>query len=94
GMTTIEEARTFDFDLMTDLQRGVASICGDIRARHVYLQDPTDADVVKRWRDILAGHSVLTREQALVLGLFGKNMTDAACRRIGDLLLIAGDNAG
>ncbi|MEX5687527.1 MULTISPECIES: alkaline phosphatase family protein [Pseudomonas] len=94
GMTTIEEARTFDFDLMPDLQRGVASICGDIRARHVYLQDPTDADVVKRWRDILAGHSVLTREQALVLGLFGKNMTDAACRRIGDLLLIAGDNAG
>ena len=95
GMTTIDDASTFDFDLMPDLQRGVASICGDVRARHVYLQDPTDADVVKRWREILAGHfEVLTREQALVLGLFGKNVTDAACKRIGDLLLVARDNAG
>ncbi|VVN24300.1 hypothetical protein PS862_03148 [Pseudomonas fluorescens] len=95
GMTTVDDARTFDFDLMPDLQRGVASICGDIRARHVYLQDPTDADAVKRWREVLAGHfEVLTREQALALGLFGKNVTDAACRRIGDLLVIAGDGAG
>lgn len=95
GMTTIDDARTLDFDLMPDLQRGVASICGDIRARHVYLQDPMDPDVVKRWRDILTGYfEVLTRKQALDLGLFGKNVTEAACRRIGDVLVIAGDGAG
>ncbi|HCS43325.1 MAG TPA: hypothetical protein DIW52_10920 [Pseudomonas sp.] len=44
---------------------------------------------------MLGAHfEVFTREEALIRGMFGKNVTDAACRRIGDLLLVAGDNAG
>lgn len=95
GMTTIDNARTFDFDLMPDLQDGVFGICGDIRARNIYLKDPANTYFLKRWREVLGAYfEVHTREEALVRGIYGNNLASAASRRIGDLLVIAGDNAG
>lgn len=95
GMTTIDHGKTFDFDFIPSLQLEVSSICGDIRARHIYLRNPTSTSVLKRWREVLGtDFQVLTREEALSCGIFGERVSGAAWRRIGDLLAIAGERAG
>jgi len=95
GMTTLDEARVVDFDLSPDLQTGVSSVCADIRARHVYLHTDRAAGVLMRWRDVLGAHfRVHAREEAVALGLFGPQVTESAYRRIGDLVVIAGEGAG
>ncbi len=95
GMTTLDQARTIDFDLIPELQLGVSSLCGDIRARHIYLRDPDDASVLERWREMLgADFLLLTRKEALESGLFGENTSDVVVKRIGDFLAIAHEGAG
>lgn len=95
GMTTLDEARVVDFDLNPGLQRGVSSVCADIRARHVYLDTDRAAEVLMRWRDGLGAHfRVHAREEAVALGLFGPQVAESAFRRIGDLVVIAGEGAG
>jgi hypothetical protein len=95
GMTTLDDAKVMDFDLNPVLQIGVSSICADIRARHVYLQDCVDREVLARWRETLGEHfRVFTREEAVVRGLFGVYVVEAACARIGDLVVVAGEGAG
>ena len=95
GMTTLDDAKVVDFDLNPALQIGVASICADIRARHVYLQDPADREVLPRWQEILGAHfRVLSREQAVARGLFGAHVAQSACTRIGDLVVVAEEGAG
>lgn len=95
GMTTLDERKVVDFDLNPNLQRGVSSVCADIRARHVYLETVSDSEVVTRWREMLgADFFVLSREEAVVGGLFGARVADSVYRRIGDLVVVAGAGAG
>lgn len=70
------------------LAHGVYEIAGEPRMRHVYCTDPAE-DVARRWQDVLGEHArVLTREEAIGLGLFGT--VDAAIRdRIGDVVAIS-----
>ncbi|WP_258566796.1 alkaline phosphatase family protein [Microbacterium sp. Se5.02b] len=70
---------------------GVRHIGGEPRMLHVYLEPDADsAAVTARWRADLEGVAdVITREEAVQLGLFGPTVTEAAASRIGDLLAIA-----
>lgn len=70
---------------------GVRHVGGEPRMLHVYLEPDADgAAVLARWRADLEGVAdVITRDEAVGLGLFGPTVTDAASSRIGDLLAVA-----
>lgn len=88
GMTTLLPELTFDFDSNRHLQEGVAWIAGDIRARHVYVQDDQASNVLERWRNTLGDDfTVLSREQAVSKGLFGCAVEAIFEKRLGDLIV-------
>lgn len=70
---------------------GIRHVGGEPRMLHLYLEPEADAaSVTARWRSDLEGVAdVVTREEAVVGGLFGPVVTAAASERIGDLLVIA-----
>ncbi|HWM59540.1 MAG TPA: alkaline phosphatase family protein [Pseudonocardia sp.] len=81
--------RIHDFDTDEDLQRGVALLGGDPRARLVYAHPGATADVLAAWRAALGAHAwVVPSEQAIDEGWFG-SVTDAVRDRIGDIVVAA-----
>jgi hypothetical protein len=70
---------------------GIRHVGGEPRMLHAYLEPDADAAVVAaRWRTDLDGIAdVVTREEAVLAGLFGPIVTPAATARIGDLLAVA-----
>lgn len=70
---------------------GVRQVGGEPRMLHAYLDPDADAvAVTARWRADLAGSvDVVTRDEAVQSGLFGRRVTAAALSRIGDVLAIA-----
>lgn len=71
--------------------RGVRHVGGEPRMLHAYLEPDADTvAVAARWRSDLEGLAdVVTRDEAIGLGLFGPIVTPAAFPRIGDLLAVA-----
>jgi hypothetical protein len=71
--------------------RGVRHVGGEPRMLHAYLEPEVDTvEVIARWRADLEGLAdIVTREEAVLAGLFGPTVTPAASARIGDLLAIA-----
>ncbi|MGI5126008.1 alkaline phosphatase family protein [Pseudonocardia sp. CA-107938] len=76
----------FDADTDQELQRGVAALGGDPRARHVYARPGAQADVLAAWQARLGEHAwVVSGEQAIADGWFGP-VTDGMRPRIGDVV--------
>lgn len=77
----------FDADTDPDLQRGVALLGGDPRARHVYARPGAAADVLATWQQMLGDHAwTVTGEQAVAEGWFGA-VADGMRTRIGDVVV-------
>lgn len=92
GMVTIEHR--FDADTDPDLGRGVVSVSGDPRSRHVHACPGAAADVLATWRGVLGDAAwVVPGEQAVAEGWFGPLGTLAA-GRIGDVVVAARGTAG
>lgn len=70
---------------------GIRHVGGEPRMLHVYFEPDADAgEVTARWRADLEGVAdVLTRGEAIGLGLFGPQVSSAASARMGDLLAVA-----
>lgn len=70
---------------------GIRHVGGEPRMLHAYLEPDAEADaVLARLRTDLEGAAdVITRDEAIGLGLFGPKVTAAAASRIGDLLAVA-----
>lgn len=83
---------TTRIDVASDgaLRRDVTLVAGEPRASHIHLDDGADvAEVAARWAQRLGDDAwVLTREQALGLGLFG-SVHEAHVALIGDLVVAA-----
>jgi Type I phosphodiesterase / nucleotide pyrophosphatase len=81
--------RIYDADTDETLQRGVALLGGDSRARHVYVQPGATADVLAAWRSTLGADAwVVSGEQAVAENWFGP--VSAHVRdRIGDVVVAA-----
>ncbi|MGY4650883.1 hypothetical protein ACVWWN_004679 [Mycobacterium sp. URHB0021] len=95
GMVTVEEGDTIDADACTPLTEGVEAIGGEVRARHVYVADGAEADVLAAWRGILGNRAwVVSREEAIAAGWFGERIGDAVRPRIGDIVAAARGSAG
>lgn len=92
GMVTA--TRRYDADTDVDLQRGVALLGGDPRARHAYARPGATADVLATWRAVLRDDAwVLTGEEAVERGWFGPRVPDAHRARIGDVVVAARGDA-
>jgi hypothetical protein len=95
GMINVEEKIVMGVD--NDLLKGIATIAGEPRMRHLYLPQGADlaprADVIARWNELL-GEKVrmFTRESAIESGLFGSEVSLDASERIGDIIAIAQGN--
>ena len=77
GMVNVEEKIVMGRD--NQLLTGIATIAGEPRARHLYLDAALDsvaarAEVKSRWEEYLTDRAdIYTREDALTAGLFGPN---------------------
>lgn len=81
-----------DLDARPHLQRGVRTIAGEARVRHVYLDDAAArSDVLAAWTEELSTvATVVTREQAVDEQWFGPTPPDpVVIARIGDLVAVA-----
>ncbi|EHB47780.1 type I phosphodiesterase/nucleotide pyrophosphatase [Mycolicibacterium rhodesiae JS60] len=90
GMVAVDSAGVADIDSTTTLLDGTAAIGGEPRARHVYVRDGADADVLSAWRETLADHAwVVSRDEAIAAGWFGGAVDDRVRPRIGDIVAAA-----
>ena len=94
GMVTTTPSDAVDVDADPLLLDGVQAIGGEARARHVYVEDGADDDVLAAWRATLADRAwVVSREEAIAAGWFGARIGDDVRPRIGDVVAAARGSA-
>ena len=77
-----------------NLAENIATIAGEPRARHLYLNDGASssaiADVASIWEEFLGEKaSIYTRDQAIAADLFGNLVSADAADRMGDVIAVA-----
>lgn len=94
GMVEVDDT-TVDFDSEPALQEGVRALAGEVRARHVHVEDGATADVLAAWRETLGNRAwVVERAEAIESGWFGPTVADHVRPRIGDLVVAARERSG
>lgn len=92
GLVDVPDERRFDLESRPALRRGVATILGEPRVRHVY-SDPGQADQVRRtWADEL-GDRAEVRVRAEMEELLGP-VDEWYADRVGDVVAIAREDWG
>jgi hypothetical protein len=88
GMITLDEK--IDVADEPGLLEGVRMMAGDARARQLRAWPGAEGDVVAAWREILGDRAwVVTKEEAIGAGWFGRNVSDDARSRMGDVIAAA-----
>ncbi|VEG41457.1 type I phosphodiesterase/nucleotide pyrophosphatase [Mycolicibacterium flavescens] len=94
GMVEVSPGRTVDVDATPALLDGVEAVAGEARARHVYIEDGSQGDVLDAWRTVLGERAwVLSQEEAIEAAWFGPQVSDEVRPRIGDIVAAARDTA-
>ena len=89
GMVDLADDERIDVDAEPELRAGVELIAGEPRARYVHAVPGAAADVLATWRARLTdGWIVLSREEAVEAGLFGR-VDGPVLERIGNVVAIA-----
>ena len=95
GMVLVPDDAKVDYDATPSLQDGVTALAGEPRARYVHTRHGAAADVLATWRDVLGPDwRVLSRDDAIAVGLFGPTVDTAAKSRIGDVVALSLGNGG
>ncbi|MGF7121782.1 alkaline phosphatase family protein [Rhodococcus sp. BE178] len=90
GMVPVAAADRIDFDGDAALSDGVAALTGEARCRYVRTEPGHTEAVLRRWRAELGERAwVGTRDDVVAAGLLGPDPSEAARRRIGDVVAIA-----
>jgi hypothetical protein len=90
GMVAVKAEDIMDIDQHTPLLHGVEAIGGEPRARHVYAANGATDDVLTTWREMLADRAwVVSRDEAIAAGWFGRRISDDVLPRIGDVVAAA-----
>jgi hypothetical protein len=88
GMVSVADA--VDIDDCAPLREGVDAIGGEPRARHIYVVGGADDDVLAAWRTTLDERAwVVSRDEAIAAGWFGRRVADDVRYRIGDVVAAA-----
>jgi hypothetical protein len=89
GMVSVPDEHRIDIDHVT-YTSGVRLVAGEPRMRHIYTAQAET--VFERWSTALGGRAtVMTRAQAIAMGLFGE-VDEVLADRIGDVIAIAQDD--
>ncbi|MFD1538165.1 alkaline phosphatase family protein [Nonomuraea guangzhouensis] len=87
GMVNVTEK--LDAETEPALNRGVAMLGGEARARHVYAEPGAASEVLDAWRETLAGKAwVVSRQEAVESGWFGPRVRPEWAGRIGDVVAV------
>ncbi|MFD4366706.1 alkaline phosphatase family protein [Rhodococcus sp. NPDC058521] len=90
GMVTVDDDHKIDADTVPDLTKGVRSLAGEPRCRHVHTRPGETDAVAARWKGVLGEDMWIgTRAEAVTAGLFGPRVTPEASARIGDVLAVS-----
>ncbi|KKC44637.1 MULTISPECIES: alkaline phosphatase family protein [Acinetobacter] len=91
GMVNMNKNNMIDFNAIPALTEQTNLICGDIRARHIYLKPAfRDNILIDNWNEHLGNNFlILKKEEAIKTGLFGVNRNEENEGRIGDLIVIS-----
>lgn len=87
GMVDVPDQRRIDLEAAPLLRRGVSTILGEPRARHIYAEPGAAAQVARRWADHLGERARVLR-RGEVADLLGP-VDDWYAERIGDVVAIA-----
>ncbi|MBA2770031.1 MAG: alkaline phosphatase family protein [Sporichthyaceae bacterium] len=95
GMVDVSADNRWDVATTPALSDGVHAIAGDLRAIDVHTRPDAAADVLAAWRETLGEEFwVLSRAEAVDVGLYGPVVSDGVRPRIGDVVAAAiGDAA-
>jgi hypothetical protein len=90
GMVDVAPEDRIDFDQEPALQHGVRLLGGEPRARHVYIRNGAQQEVLAAWQERLGDRVwVLEREDAIERGWFGPTVSVGARSRIGEVIAAA-----
>jgi hypothetical protein len=90
GMVLVPEDAKIDVDATPSLQDGLVALAGEPRMRHVHVRQGAADEVRSTWSEVLGSDwRVLSRDEAVDVGLFGPTVTSTARRRIGDLVALS-----
>ncbi len=90
GMVDLPPEQRHDLADLPELREGVRLLAGEARARYVYVQPGSEADVLAAWRATVGERMwVWTRDAAIATGAFGPVVTSEARERIGDIVAAA-----
>jgi hypothetical protein len=90
GMVFVPEDAKIDVDATPSLQDGLVALAGEPRMRHVHVRQGAADEVRSTWSEVLGSDwRVLSRDEAVDVGLFGPTVTSTARRRIGDLVALS-----
>jgi hypothetical protein len=86
GMVDTDPNSAIDVAAHPALTEGVTTVAGEARAVHVYGEGP--GEIAERWRGTLGdGAWVMTKTQAVGLGLFGPRVADRVLPMLGDVIV-------
>jgi hypothetical protein len=89
GMVEVDPGTLLDADTEPALREGVHLLGGEVRARHVYVEQGAADDVFAAWTATIGGRGhVLTRDEAIDEGWFGPVVTHDVRARIGDVIAV------
>lgn len=90
GMVDVCPGDRVDADGVPALREGVSLLGGEARARHVYAVAGAAGDVLATWREVLGERMwVVSGEEAVADGWFGRDVPDTMLDRIGDVVAAA-----
>ena len=93
-MVNVEDDTRVELGEEPELMKGVSVVAGEPRARHIYVEEGSVADVVARWTQRLGDLAwVLSGDEAIHRGLFG-SVRDFVRPRIGDVVVAARGTSG
>jgi hypothetical protein len=93
GMVSVD-GTALDIDETPALVAGVRALGGEVRGRHVYVEEGAAADVLAVWRETLGNKAwVVSREEAIADGWFGP-VSARVLPRIGDVVAAARGDFG
>lgn len=92
GMVPMSREELIDADAEPELLSGVRLLGGEVRARHIYTEPGVADEVLARWRERIGSAGVvLSGEEAIERGWFGRVVPGRVRPRIGDVLAVLRD---
>lgn len=92
GMVPMPRAELVDVDAEPEMLSGVRLLGGEVRARHIYTEPGAADEVLARWRARLGTAGlVVSGEEAIERGWFGRVVPGRVRSRIGDVLAVLRD---